>query len=252
MTISVSVAPRPPNSRGQSIPTYPASYILFCHHRSLTNSSRFPRDAANDLPRRSSGRLRSSHERTSFRKLSSLSENSKFIGRQLRAKRASQALPARNAVPVRRPREIAGRREGSRCEAPRSGPTEAYSCTPQGVPRRGNEADGPLSSARRQPVAGSPRDASSVDVERLAGDVARLVGREKERRVADVVGGLLAFHGDDVGHALLEHLTRANAGKGGIGGRDVRGELLPERRPQHAGTDRVHGDAVGRELLRHD
>src|SRR5688572_17637476 len=134
MSCSARGAPRPPNSFGQSMPTYPASHIRFCHARSRRTSSASARDAAKARPRRSSGRFASSHARTSFRNASSFSLKSKSI-------------------------------------------------------------------------SGSPHHAATVHHERLAGDVARLVGGKKDRRIPDILRRLLALHGDDVVHTLLEHLA---------------------------------------------
>src|SRR2546429_598711 len=93
------------------------------------------------------------------------------------------------------------------------GATEAYSCTPQGDPEEATKQMGPY---RRRATARKtlhlPSDASSVDIQRLAGDVARFVGRQEGRGVADVVGGLFAFHGDDVGDAFVEDLAWGHAG----------------------------------------
>src|SRR5438128_6593496 len=95
-------------------------------------------------------------------------------------------------------------------------------------------------------------DHATVDVQRLAGDVARLVRGEEHGSPADVLGGLLALHRRDVAHALVEHLARRHALEGGIRLGQVGGELLPEVGPEHTRTDRVHGDAVGRQLLGDD
>src|SRR5438128_11832245 len=53
--------------------------MVFCQARSRVTSSRSAREAANDLPRRSSGRFCSSQARTSLRNASSCSVKSKFI-----------------------------------------------------------------------------------------------------------------------------------------------------------------------------
>src|SRR5437667_8636976 len=148
MTISTIVAPRPPNSFGQSSPTYPASHICFCHARSRRTSSRSAREAANARPRRSSGRFASSQARTSLRNASSRSLKSKFIWRR-------------------------GLRP----------PLDSPANTRGGVALLHHDA--------------------AVDVEGLAGDVARLVGGEKDRGPADVLGRLLALHWRDVGDALV-------------------------------------------------
>src|SRR5213078_889703 len=166
MTISTIEAPRPPNSRGQSMPTYPAACIVRCHARSLLTSATSAREAAKARPRRSSGRLLSSHRRTSLRNASCCSPKSKF-------------MPP------------------------------------------------------------SPHDASAIDHERLARDIPRLLGGEKDRRRADVLRLLLASHRHDVGDTLLEHLPRRHALERRVGLRDVGGELLPEVSPQDAGADSV-------------
>src|SRR6185503_160066 len=155
ITISVIGAPRPPNSRGQSMPTYPASAIVFCQARSRRTSSTSARDAANARPRRSSGRFRSSHARTSLRNASSCSVKSKFM-------------------------------------------------TP------------------------SVHDAAAVHHQRLAGDVTGVVRGQEDGGVADVLRRLLALHGHDVAHALVEHLARRHALEGRVGVGDVLGQLLPE------------------------
>src|SRR5262245_16209830 len=151
MTCSTRVAPRPPNSRGQSIAQYPASYIRFCQERSRRTSSRSAREAANARPRRSSGRLRSSHCRTSLRKASSCSPKSKFTALAL------------------------------------------------------------------------PHHAAAVDVEGLARDEPRLVGGKEHGGPSDIVRRLLAFHGNDVRHPLLEDLPRRHTLEGGVGLGDVGG-----------------------------
>src|SRR5206468_4261009 len=60
-----------------------------------------------------------------------------------------------------------------------------------------------------------PRHASTIDHQRLAGDVASFLGGEEHGGVADVIGRLLALHRDDVGDALLEHLARRHPREGG-------------------------------------
>src|SRR5438094_9423401 len=93
------------------------------------------------------------------------------------------------------------------------GATEAYSCTPQGDPEEATKQMGPYRrrAAAEEPLH-LPRHAPTVDVEGLAGDVARFVGRQKRRGVADVVGGLFAFHGADVGDASVAALAWGAAG----------------------------------------
>src|SRR3989442_7094715 len=179
MTISSIVAPRPPNSFGQSSPTYPASHIVFCHARSRRTSSRSAREAANARPRRSSGRFASSQARTSLRNASSRSVKSKFIGRR----------------GLRPPLD-----------------SPAYT--------RGGRANS-LGGA-------SLHDHAAVDVEGLAGDVARFVGGEEDGGPTDDLVRLLALHRAAIGHALVEHLARRHALERRVGLGDVRGQLLPE------------------------
>src|SRR5206468_12648489 len=57
---------------------------------------------------------------------------------------------------------------------------------------------------------------AAVDVQRLAGDVARLVGGEKYGGPADVLRRLLALHRRDIAHSLVEHLPRRHPLEGGV------------------------------------
>src|SRR5437762_1873427 len=65
-----------------------------------------------------------------------------------------------------------------------------------------------LSLNSKSIATSSPHHASTIHHQRLACDVAGLVGGQEHRGVADVLRRLLALHGDDVGHALLEDLAR--------------------------------------------
>src|SRR5205807_350532 len=78
-----------------------------------------------------------------------------------------------------------------------------------------------LASSRDAPRLALPHHASTIDHQRLARDVASFLGGEEHGGVADVIGRLLALHRDDVGDALLEHLTRRHPREGGVGGGDV-------------------------------
>src|SRR5262245_37295296 len=174
--------------------------MRFCQARSLVTSSRPAREAANARPRKSSGRLASSQPRTSLRNASSRSVKSKFIGRR----------------GLRPPLDSPAYTRGG-------GSLEFFG-------RRGLRP--PLDSPAYMRGGRSLHDDAAVDVEGLAGDVAGLVGGEKDGGPADVLGGLLALHRCDVGHALVEDLARRHALEGGVRLRQVRGELLPEVGPE--------------------
>src|SRR5712692_3676598 len=62
---------------------------------------------------------------------------------------------------------------------------------------------------------------ATVHVERLPGDVPRLVRGQEHRRPADVLGRLLPLHRDEVGHALVEDLARRHALERRVGVGDV-------------------------------
>src|SRR5262249_7458064 len=173
--------------------------------RSFRTSSRPAREAANARPRRSSGRLASSQPRTSLRNASSRSVKSKFIWRR------------RLRPPLDSPAYTRG--GGMRRFFVRRGlrpllDSPAYT-RGSGVLRRGD----------------SLHYDAAVDVEGLARDVARFVGGEEDGGPADVLGGLLALHRRDVGHALVEHLARRHALEGRIRHGQERGERLSELGP---------------------
>src|ERR1700738_2496806 len=90
---------------------------------------------------------------------------------------------------------------------------------------------GPLTlpSPQRGEGGSLVHDRAAVDVQRLAGNVARLLGGQEDCGVADVLRRLLPLHRDDVAHPLVEHLPRGHALEGGVGVGDELGQLLPER-----------------------
>src|SRR6266436_7196497 len=154
--------------------------MRFCQARSFRTSSRSAREAANARPRRSSGKLASSQLRTSLRNASSRSVKSKFIGR--RGLRPPLDSPANT------------RRGGSLHFVGRRGlrpPLDSPAYTRGGGLR--------LALLHHH---------AAVDIQRLAGDVARLVRGEEHGGPADVLGGLLALHRRDVADALVEYLAR--------------------------------------------
>src|SRR5439155_19626357 len=131
--------------------------------------------------------------------------------------------PAREAANAR-PRRSSGRLASSQ---PRTSLRNASSRSVKSkfIGRRGLRP--PLDSPAYTRGAGSLHHDAAVDVQGLAGDVARIAVRDEDGGPADVLGGLLALHRRDGGHALVEDLTRRHALEGRVRLRQVGGELLP-------------------------
>src|SRR5713101_5912894 len=91
----------------------------------------------------------------------------------------------------------------------------------------------------------SVEDDAAVDVEGLAGDVARARRRQEDGERGDVLG-IVGTAERDGGIAPALHVLHGEAFIAGAGG-DV---VLRERGDGGAGADRVHVDVVARELLR--
>src|SRR5204862_6638253 len=105
------------------------------------------------------------------------------------------ARPGRRAVRPAHGAATPGRRERSRGEARRSGPTEPWPGHVAGRPRRGNEADGPLSAVR------------AIDHDEVFAHAAVVVG-EADRRIRDLAHArFVAELDEDLGR--LRHARRA-------------------------------------------